>query len=72
MAPEFLDTISACLESSSHVEVVFQVLSSLTTPDDPETSASQAFMHARLLSQQKFHLKAVTTLQTESKKVSKH
>eukprot|EP00210_Caulerpa_lentillifera_P007274 g6956.t1 len=68
MNPEFLAMLSNCLEAGSHVEVVFQVLASLTTPDDPETSASQTFMHARLLSQQKFHVRVLTILQSETSK----
>lgn len=70
MEPSFLEILLSSLKSGKCVQSVFQTLTTLTTPDDSETSASQTFMHARLLAQQKFHLSVVDLLQQELQKVS--
>lgn len=77
MDPDFVDDVHDYLKGlletdSTHEESVSGVLSlctTLTNPDDPETSASQTFMHARLLAQRKIHLTILKFLEAEVKNV---
>ena len=64
MDPECVNTTHSYLKElwnrewteGGSASAVFAFFTALTNPDDPASSASQTFMHARLLSQQKVHL----------------
>lgn len=69
MEPSFVESLSNLLKeieismphpASRYLMMFFMAL---TNPDDPETSASQTFMHSRILAQQKVHLSIVRILE---------